>query len=371
MGEQGIRQSADTYCLEAKAYAAELHKRGLLDSNHIEEKSYEAWKSHVKRVLGKEGIKRRCIYGETGVVDENGAQTFIEKEWPFWASLVNFDPTRIYNFVESVLLTRQTTPLAFPSKGSNAKAQKLTRERFTIGVTVSAAGELLPPLIIGKSVQPRFLRGQKMENVFHCWYYSSENSCNDTSIFQCYLKRFNDMMKQKKQHVILTLGNASIHSLEGMNKKEDLSNVYVVYLPANTMTLIQPAGMGVTRTLKSLYKSIIIAVTEDAVEMPDVPIVATKIQQAQLPLNAYLEILCDIFAGMQQDDKYKEMIAQFWRKAAMDMEFSKNMALLNEHSFDIDEDEGLTRWKNAAQHTAVNDQDLPRNPSNEGNEFLL
>jgi hypothetical protein len=68
------------------------------------------------------------------------------------------------------------------------------------------------------------------------------------AIMEELLNMFNAKMKKENRNPILSLGSAMCHP------KVTLSNVKIVWFPANATSVLQPMDMGVIYTFKSHYK---------------------------------------------------------------------------------------------------------------------
>ena len=85
------------------------------------------------------------------------------------------------------------------------------------------------------------------------------------SVFNHFLQRFNEQMRHAQRNIILLLDNASSHNAETI---QNLSNIYVHFLPPNTTSCLQPIDQGIGYSLKvnfpyelSLYELQLIELT--------------------------------------------------------------------------------------------------------------
>ena len=70
-----------------------------------------------------------------------------------------------------------------------------------------------------------------------------------TALFEEWVSQFNRKMKRQNRNVILFVDNAPSHP-----KDKPLSNVKLVFLPANTTSTLQPLDQGIIANLKVNYR---------------------------------------------------------------------------------------------------------------------
>ena len=67
------------------------------------------------------------------------------------------------------------------------------------------------------------------------------------SIFQRWIKQFDQELRLQKRKILLLIDNASSHKLE---ENEILSNITLHFLPPNTTSHIQPIDQGIIHSFK-------------------------------------------------------------------------------------------------------------------------
>lgn len=117
----------------------------------------------------------------------------------------------------------------------------------------------LPLVAIGKSANPRCFKHIN-KNALPVQYYSQKSAWTNSSIFN---DQFNNTFvpsvekylydKDLPAKAILLLDNSPSHPSADVVQSSDKS-VTAMYLPANTISLIQPMDQGVLETLKRHYK---------------------------------------------------------------------------------------------------------------------
>lgn len=93
--------------------------------------------------------------------------------------------------------------------GEEASGTKIGKQRISVLLAASAVGEKFPPLLIGKSKQPRaftqhgIAQGQTEKHGF--FYYSNSTAWMTTEIFEDWLNKFNAAMGEQNRNVALIL----------------------------------------------------------------------------------------------------------------------------------------------------------------------
>jgi len=165
--------------------------------NHDFKCSY-TWLKHFKR---RYGIKTRIISGEEQLVDANALS---EASPSFFKELEKFDPKDIFNADETALFYRcppgKTLVLSTEKKASG----KHYKERITLLLCASNNGEKLPPMVIGYSKKPRWIRNIGM--IIDCVVYkSSKKAWMTRIIFEEWLSFLNQEFATQKRKICLTL----------------------------------------------------------------------------------------------------------------------------------------------------------------------
>ena len=127
----------------------------------IEEFKYsDGWLAKFKL---KFNIKNYHIHGESGDVEVAD----LTKQRNDLIDLTSqYDIKDIYNMDETALFYRLLPTCTLATE--KPEGHKLNKERITLGLCVSASGEILKPIVIGKSAKPRCF---KPFNQTSFWYY--------------------------------------------------------------------------------------------------------------------------------------------------------------------------------------------------------
>ena len=107
----------------------------------------------VNRLKTREEVVRKKLHGETESVDQDGVNKWQNCRLP--TLLKEFQPELIFNTNETRLFYRCLPDKMHVFKNKKYAGGKLSKERLTVLVTASMTEEKLPPLVIGKSANPR------------------------------------------------------------------------------------------------------------------------------------------------------------------------------------------------------------------------
>ena len=107
------------------------------------------------------------------------------------------------------------------------------------------AGETLPPLVIGKSANPRCFKNvkklpQSYEHNTKAWMTST--------IFEKWVKKLDLQMRKRQRKIALVLASCTAHPNEN-----GVTNIMLVFLPPNTTAKTQLMDAGVIRSIKVHY----------------------------------------------------------------------------------------------------------------------
>ncbi|XP_064165140.1 tigger transposable element-derived protein 4-like [Anguilla rostrata] len=161
--------------------------------------------------------------------------------------LQQYEPDCIYNCNETSLLYS-----AIPNRTLTLKTEKFTSgknsmDRITILFACNMSGtDKLIPLVIGHSKNQRCFHGRKVPLP----WYANKQAWMTAEIFAEWVKKTDYEMGWKHKKIILLLDNCTAHPSD-----IQLSNIRLVFLPANMTSFIQPIDQGIIRNFKALYRS--------------------------------------------------------------------------------------------------------------------
>ena len=82
-----------------------------------------------------------------------------------------------------------------------------------------------------------------------CQYWNQKKSWMTSELFEEWVWKHDCMFRDKARNIALLLDNCPAHP-----DVSDLTNVKLVFLPTNTMSVLQPMDQGVIRSLKPQYR---------------------------------------------------------------------------------------------------------------------
>lgn len=202
-------------------------------------KATEGWFHRWKK---RENISYQKTHGEQGDADREGARTWLEREWP--SLIAEFQPSDVFNADETGLYYRALPEHTYVLKNERAMGTKTCKERLTLMCCASMMGEKKKLLVIGKSKQPRCF---KRVTALPVDYAANKNAWMTQEIFSGWLAKWDKELDRK---ILLLVDNCTAH-----NVNLNLKNIKLVFLPANTTSLIQPCDQGIIRTFKAYYRT--------------------------------------------------------------------------------------------------------------------
>ena len=91
---------------------------------------------------------------------------------------------------------------------------KKSKDRITVMLACNVIGtHKLPPVFIYKYKNPRCIHNIDKKSL-PVWYYWNNSSWMQRSIFQAWIRQFNQEVRKRKRNVLLLVDNVSSHQLE-------------------------------------------------------------------------------------------------------------------------------------------------------------
>ena len=196
----------------------------------------------------------RC--GESASADVEGVTHAREAVPNIQAELKIHRACNVWNCDETGL--RWVAPPDRTIANRNPDGFKKAMDRITVLVTCNAAGTRCRPLLVlGKSENPHCIRKNDVRQLVQ--YRAQDSAWMNKKFFCEWIDTFNG--QNQGRCIALIMDNASAHMITAGTEREMqglkvrcLSHMTVIYLPANTISVVQPCDQGIIRSLKAAYR---------------------------------------------------------------------------------------------------------------------
>ena len=198
----------------------------------------------------------KVIGGESKSVTKEMTSSWSETTLP--TILSNYKLENIFNADEFGLFYQCIPDKTYHLKEEKCSGGKKIIVRLTGMAAASAVGEELPMFVIWKSKNPRCFK-----NVKHlpCEYKSQKKSWMNSEIFEEWVRKLDRKLRADDRNIVLIIDNCPAHP-----SISNLTNVQLVYLPANTTSILQPMDQGVIPSLKAHYRGSVVRLLCSALE---------------------------------------------------------------------------------------------------------
>lgn len=164
-----------------------------------------------------------------------------------------YHPEDIFNAAECVLFYRLTPEQMSSIEDIHCPNGELADERLTVLLATSMTGDRLKPLVIGSTPKPQSFQNVS-ENDLPVMWRADQRSWMTCEVFVEWLKIVNREMVKAKRHILLFIDDSPVHP-----KLHDFSNISLKFLPANTITAVQPLDMGLITAFKTYYRKFMLS----------------------------------------------------------------------------------------------------------------
>lgn len=216
----------------------------------------------LSRWLKRENIVYVKPAGEKGEADNVAADSWLKEIWPSLRE--EYSSSDIFNADETGLYWRALPEHTYVFRSETVSGVKISKDRITILCCASMTGEKSDLLVIGKSKKPRCFKNVKKLPVS---YDANTSAWMTSSIFREWLVTWDKELQLIKRKILLLVDNCTAHS-----DVPSIKNIKVVFLPANTTSIMQPCDQGIIRTFKAHYRhqmrSRIIREMDDGLDLP-------------------------------------------------------------------------------------------------------
>jgi len=205
-------------------------------------------------------IDFKSMCGEGAVVDLAVVQDWVHS---IDSIISGYALNDIFNCDETGLFWRGLPTKTMALRAEECKGGKKAKERVSVLLTASAAGEKMPLLVIHKSYMPRPFKKQIPLGIQ--WYANGKAWMNG-SIFSSYMLWLNTRMAAQDRKILLLMDNAPCHIFP----EDKMTHVKVVWLPANTTCSTQPLDAGIIKNFKVKYRHYLLNYIVSQVDSIDV-----------------------------------------------------------------------------------------------------
>lgn len=204
---------------------------------------FAATSGFIDRWKTRHFIGAKKVSGEERSIPEEALEPWINDTLP--DLLRKFKPEDIYNADETGLFYKLQPDRTLAFKGEKCCGGKRSKDRLTVLVCASMAGNKVPLLVIGKSKSPRCFAGIKQ---LPLTYVGNSKAWMTSVVFKGYLEKWNRTLQRQKRHILVIVDNCPAHP------HLNLSNITLQFLPPNTTAKLQPCDQGIIQSLKVHYK---------------------------------------------------------------------------------------------------------------------
>lgn len=205
----------------------------------------------LERWKKRENIHFKNVHGEKSSADLEAANDWIKYVLP--DHLKEYPAEAIYNADESALFYKALPSGTLTNRSDIPSGKKLPKDRVTLLFVVNATGSDKHVYCIGRSLNPRCF---KNINKLPVNYRANSKAWMTSTMWTDIMQELDSKFKAIHKKVLLFVDNAACHKI---CDDTVLQNIKVVFLPANTTSLIQPLDQGVIRSFKCHYRKNIVS----------------------------------------------------------------------------------------------------------------
>ena len=163
-------------------------------------------------------------------------------------------PTLLFNYKLEDILNADEFDLFYqclPSSTCHLSREKCfggksSKVRLTGMAVTSAAGERLEMFVIGKFKKPRCFKNIKQ---LPCRYRTQKKSWMTGVLFEEWVRKLDSSFQAQNRKAALLIDNFPAHP-----EIKNLTNINLIFLPPNTMSVLQPIDQRVIQSLKAHYR---------------------------------------------------------------------------------------------------------------------
>ena len=171
-------------------------------------------------------------------------------------------PKDIFSAGEAALFYNLLPDKSLVVKEEDGHKWTWVKERVTLLVAVNMDGsEKLPLLVIGQKPASETNSALDSAEALQLSYETNDSAMMTSSLFESWLRQLDQQYQASNRTISVIVENCPAHV-----SPKGLSNVELLFLPANTTPRLQPVEQGVIHTLKSLYRCSMLERMVDALE---------------------------------------------------------------------------------------------------------
>ena len=226
--------------VKAQEFGAKLNLNNFKASN--------GWLDNFK---GREAVVCKKICGESASVNIEDANKW--KNDTLLEIIKDYKPEDIFNVDETGLFFKCTPDRTLAFKNEKCFGGKLSKERLTLLVGANMSGtEKLPLYMIGKFANPPCFKNVKTKPLE---YSANKKAWMTAELFSEWIIKLNKKFRCQKRKVLLFVDNCTAHKKDSI---PPLSNIKVVYFPANMTSVLQPMDQGIIKNFKHFYRVLLV-----------------------------------------------------------------------------------------------------------------
>lgn len=212
-------------------------------------KDFKPDASWIQRFRNRHNIVFAKISGESAAVPPGVKDHWLSSVWPKIRE--GYSNDEIFNCDETGLFYKLTPDKTFKFLGEKCSGGKHSKERITVLIAANFTGsEKKKLVVIGKSKKPRCFKNLKNLPV---QYEHNSRSWMTSQLFEKILHEWDTDLRRKKKKMLLLVDNCPAHP-----HVASLQCIKLVFLPANTTSVLQPMDQGVIQTLKVNFRKLLV-----------------------------------------------------------------------------------------------------------------
>ncbi len=201
----------------------------------------------IRKFIERHNLKFRNLHGESQATTTDNYESFF---YEYEEICKNYFPQDIYNIDETGIFYKEQGRRSYTKSNKDSKGYKLQKTRITLLLGVNKLGDFLPPMIIGKSKQPRCFKKASPQS-FNIIYSHNKSAWLTKIDFANYCNEINNTLVKENRKILILIDNFSGHNIEAP------SNIRFLRFPPNSTSKLQPLDLSPNNTIKQYYKSLL------------------------------------------------------------------------------------------------------------------